>query len=342
MIPEHVSDAFSFQSKACADLGSPFMEQLCGLFAERKWRDTQAKHVVSNWVGNLSPSADSVPLRMAGALHALHLTKRAFEGVYPPENVTDDVLWGAVCDVMTREDDFICEWIKSAPQTNEVRRSAAILAAGHVVAKLFGLPLRTSELGASGGLNLKWDQYGLRIGDALWGSENSLVLEPDWTGLLPPKTAPIIASRAGVDLNPLDPTDPTDALRLQAYLWPDQPDRLERTRAAIAVADGNVDKADAIDWLSRRMAPETGTVHFIYHTVAWQYFPDTAQAKGRAMIEAAGAKATPDAPIAWFGLETDGKSPGGAMTLRVWPGDVTLPLGRADYHGRWIDWTGET
>ncbi len=30
---------------------------------------------------------------------------------------------------------------------------------------------------------------------------------------------------------------------------------------------------------------------------------------------------------------------GAAITLRIWPGNVTLQLGRADFHGRWVQWT---
>jgi hypothetical protein len=37
-------------------------------------------------------------------------------------------------------------------------------------------------------------------------------------------------------------------------------------------------------------------------------------------------------------MEDDGKTPGAGLTLRLWPGDVTLDLGRADFHGRWLDW----
>ena len=57
-----------------------------------------------------------------------------------------------------------------------------------------------------------------------------------------------------------------------------------------------------------------------------------------ALIETAGAAATTDAPLALFGMEADGTGPGAALTLRLWPGDVTLPMGRADFHGRRIDW----
>ena len=62
--------------------------------------------------------------------------------------------------------------------------------------------------------------------------------------------------------------------------------------------------------------------------------------RGRALIEAAGRKATGDAPLAWFGMEPDGDSPGAAMTLRIWPGDITVDIGRMDFHGRWVNWKG--
>ena len=38
-------------------------------------------------------------------------------------------------------------------------------------------------------------------------------------------------------------------------------------------------------------------------------------------------------------MEADGLSPGAALTLTLWPGGETIPLGRADFHGRWVDWT---
>ena len=340
MTPATVAEAFEYQAVACGSLGSPFMEQLCRLFAVRDWPNTATRDMVFRWQGDLSPRGESVPLRLAGGLHALYLKGLAFDGAYPPAVVGNDDLWDAVREAMITHDAFLTNWMQSAPQTNEVRRAAAILSAGHVVAERFGLPLRTSELGASGGLNLKWDHYGLRIGDRVWGRDNTLVLTPDWSGPTPPMTVPEVADRRGVDLNPLDPTQAEDALRLRAYLWPDQPDRLTRTKAAIEIAEAQVDRADAIDWLAPRLAPQPGLCHMIYHTIAWQYFPQAKQDEGTTLIEAAGALATKQAPLAWFSMENDGGTRGAAMTLRLWPGDVTLDLGRADFHGRWIEWSG--
>jgi hypothetical protein len=153
-------------------------------------------------------------------------------------------------------------------------------------------------------------------------------------------------ARAGVDLNPLDPQAPEDLLRLMAYLWPDQPQRLALTRAAAGAMAARIERADAIDWLEHRLsaAPE-GHVHLIQHSVAWQYFPAAAQARGTALIEAAGARAAPSTPLAWLAMESDGDTGGAigaALTLRLWPGDIRLDLGRADFHGRWITWRGAT
>lgn len=192
-----------------------------------------------------------------------------------------------------------------------------------------------------------WDRFALVIGTARFGPKNAvLTLSPDWEGPLPP-TAPIdVVERAGVDLNPLNPNEPDDLLRLKAYLWPDQPHRLALTQAAATAADTVVEQADAIEWLEHRVshAPK-GHLHLIQNTVAWQYFPKAAQKRGIQLLEAAGARATPESPLAWLSMENDGDataSVGAAITLRIWPGNHTLHLGRADFHGRWVHWTYTT
>ena len=60
------------------------------------------------------------------------------------------------------------------------------------------------------------------------------------------------------------------------------------------------------------------------------------------MIEQAGEKATDEAPLAWLSMENDGSdNVGAALNLRLWPGDHRIDLGRADFHGRWVDWRGD-
>ena len=165
-------------------------------------------------------------------------------------------------------------------------------------------------------------------------------LAPDWTGPVPPLATPTVIDRAGVDLNPLDPV--TDRLRLLAYLWADQPERLTRTRAALdlaAIARPDVARGDAADWLEARLRTrQDGALHLVCHTIAWQYFPPDTDARARAALAKAGAAATDRAPIARLGLEADTAAPGAGLTLTLWPGGETIPLGRADFHGRWVDW----
>jgi hypothetical protein len=335
-------EAFLHQSGSCADLGSPFMAQLCRVLAHRLAPGTALADRLFGWPGDLSPRAESVPLRLCGALHALRLSgDPGLAACYPPAKVDDDTLWQAVSDAMGRHAGAIDRFIDSPPQTNEVRRAAVLIAVANWLTAEFGKPLVLSELGASAGLNLMFDRFALAAGDRTFGPAGAaLTLRPDWRGDLPPMAAPTVATRRGVDLNPLSPR--TDALRLTAYLWPDQPERLALTRAAIAAFDATVDRADAIDWLAPRLVPAPGHLHLVYSTIAWQYFPAERQAKGRAMIEAAGAQATDVAPLAWFGMEADDKTPGAALTLRLWPGDRTLDLGRVDFHGRWVDWRSPT
>jgi hypothetical protein len=333
-------DAFHRQARACDSLGSPFMARLCTLLATRLEPDSPLTRRLFDWPGDVTATGDAVPLRLTGALHALRLQGHpALAAAYPPAQVTDAALWQAVQSVLATEGAFIDRFIDSAPQTNEVRRAAVLIAAGHWLSDRFGLPLDLSELGASAGLNLNWDRYALALpGCTLGPADPVLTLTPDWSGPLPPPRAPVIASRAGVDLNPIDLDDPAQRLRLLAYLWPDQPDRLERSTAAIAAQPPRPEAGDAIDWLEARLQPRPGRLHLICHTIAWQYFPAATRARGAARIAAAGAAARPDAPLAWLAFEADGSGPGAALSLRLWPGNAGFQLGRADFHGRWVQW----
>lgn len=334
------------QAGHCAALGSPFMARLMGLCADHWPLDRTIAARMEAWPGDIGPKAVSLPLRLAGGLHALALTGVAPElaAAYPPNAVPDAQLLAALRGALRDHAAFLDRWIDSAPQTNELGRSAVLVAAARWLAARHGLPFVLSELGASAGLNLHFDRYALRVGGRVYGpTDPVLALEPDWHGPDPESADIEIAARAGVDLNPLDPSDRDDALRLLAYLWPDQEARLARTRAALTLPPAPVARGDAIDWLEARLAtPQPGRLHLICHTVAWQYFPAAAQARGRAMIEAAGAAATEDAPLAWLGLEADGDTPGAALTLRLWPGDLRLGLGRACFHGRWVHWAPPT
>lgn len=337
--------ALTRQADACDALGSEFTARLLRLTAARLQRGTPVADRMLDWPGDVSGAGASVPLRFAGALHGLILMGHAPElaPLWPPHAVTDDTLWAGVEAAMRAHQGELLAWLDNAPQTNEVRRSAALIAVGHILSARYGLPIRLSELGASAGLNLFWDHYALAAGGQTLGPEApALTLTPDWSGPLPLPCDPFISDRRGVDLHPLSPSDPADRNRLRAYTWPDQPDRMARLDAALSVATPVVDQGDAAAWLVNRMADMLeGQLDFVYHTVAWQYFPPGTRAACTAALEARGEKATMRSPLAWLSVEADtgGAQQGAAMVLRLWPGDRTpIRLGRMDFHGRWIDW----
>jgi hypothetical protein len=336
--------AFRDQAAACRMLGSPFMDRLCTLLAKHWPEGSELDAKCRGFAGDPGPSGLSLPLRIAGGLHAQRLSGDAgLAAIYPPQAPDDAAFRTGILDALHRHGAFLAGWIDSPPQTNEIRRSAALIPVARLLAARVGLPIRLSEPGASGGLNLMWDRFALTGPGWRVGPRDAVVtLAPDWNGPPPPDADPLIAERRGVDLMPLDPADPRDLLRLTAFLWPDQPDRLAMTRAAAGAVPAPVDRGDAVDWLEQRLAgaPE-GQLHLIQNTIAWQYLPPAAQARGRALIEDAGARATATRPLAWMQMENDGdrRGPGGAaITLQTWPGGDAMALGRADFHGRWVRW----
>lgn len=347
MTADTIRDAFRRQATACEALGSPFTARICRLHAERLVPGSPVADRILGWQGDPSPSADSVPLRLAGSLHALALEGRdaGLKAVYPPADAGEDALWNAIAAAEERHVDFLLDRLGSAPQTNEVRRSGALLSGFLLLGAMFGKPLVLSEVGASAGLNLQWDRYRYDLGGRAFGPADSAVLiAPEWRGAPAPLAEVTVAERAGCDLHPVEADNPDHRLRMLSYIWADQPDRFERTRHAfeIAAREGlHVDRADAVDWLGGRLAiSRPGFVHVVYHTIAWQYLPEALRARGDALIAEAGARATAEAPLARLSLEADGRSDGASLTLQVWPTGEKQEIGRGDFHGRWVEWRG--
>ncbi len=263
--------------------------------------------------------------------------------VYPPNVVDDAVLAAALDHALAHHQNTLNLWLDNPPQTNEIRRAAALITGGGAwLAERFDLPVLMSELGASAGLNLAWDKYALDTPAGRIGPEDTPVVltPPEWRGSPPPTGRLNIVDRRGVDLKPMDVHHaPPDALRLMSYLWADQTERLARTRAALPLIGDWVDQGDAAAWLEGRLAGNTpDQLQLIYHTIAWQYFPDDTQARCLAAMEAAGERGP---PVARLSMEADGQrgGQGAVITVTLWPGrKVTVLGGRMDFHGRWIDW----
>lgn len=344
-----VRDAFRRQRKWCEQLGSPFTALLCSVVAERLDRGSALGRRILDWPGDPDARSDALPLRLAGGLHGLVRRGRlpGLAALYPPARLPDAAtLWGCIAAALREAEAELGPWLDGPPQTNEVARSAALMAGYLAVADATGLPLAVLELGASAGLNLLADRYLCRLGGREVGPSDSPVrLRPAWTGGDPPGEARIL-SRRGVDRDPPDPTRPADRERLCAYVWPDQAERLARVEAALAMAAADpprVDRADAGDWLAERLAERTrdGIARVVSHSIAFQYFPADVQARIRREMEGAGRAATAQAPLAWLRFESDPEFDGKpSLRVRLWPDDRDRLLARVHPHGRSIDWLG--
>jgi hypothetical protein len=339
------------QSRVFHDFGSPFYGGLMAHIAADVEADGAAVPLFAPWAGADMRRlvADAVPLRIMGALHARVLTgeDRALAAVFPePGRPADpDAAWPAVREAFVRGREAIVEFMAHEPQTNEVRRSACLLPGFLTVAQATGLPLRCFELGASAGLNQNWDRFSYRLGEAVWGDPASPVfIDTDWQGGRPPLPEVTVLSRAACDRRPVDLNDDAERLRLIAYLWPDQFERLDRARAAIALAQARgttVETADAAAWTARVAAPARGAATVVYHSVFWQYVPPEGQAALRAAIEGHGASATADAPFAWLSMEPDPADFARLqLRLTMWPGGEERVLADVHAHGQWVKWRG--
>src|SRR5262249_36637161 len=148
----------------------------------------------------------------------------------------------------------------------------------------------------------------------------------------------------GCDRDPIDASDSEDRLRLLSYIWPDVTARFVRTRAALDLAAADpppVDRADAADWIAEQLpTPREGSATVVFHSTVWQYLDADRGAGLGATMEAAGAAATRDAPVAWLRLEPDdtwrpaGRPPPShaELRLRVWPGGDDRHLADASFH----------
>ena len=209
-----------------------------------------------------------------------------------------------------------------------------------------GRPLALYEAGASAGLLLVLDRYSYRLGETAAGDQASpVVVAPKWEGASPRATEFTIQRRQGSDLDPLDVTKEEHRERLLAYIWPDQPERLARVEAAIALAAQDpprIDRAEAASWVERTIdpAPEPGIVRVLMHAVALQYAPEETRSRVAAYAARAGERATDEAPFAWLRFEADPEDEEGRLRLNLWPTGEEAELAVGDTHAERLRWTG--
>jgi len=231
-------------------------------------------------------------------------------------------------------------------QTQVVRRCTCLLPAFGLVHREARAPLALIDVGASAGLNLNFDRYSyryLRDGSEVlrWGREAARVeLEADLNGpgtpSAPPREIPV-ASREGIDLNPIDLADPDELLWLRALIWPEHVERhAQLVDAAAELKDSPIglhrgDASRDLTHLLERVPEETALV--VYSTIAMYQIPS----EGRRRITKALEARSRERPVWRVALE--GVHPP-SLTLtryRSGAGETEL-LARASPHGWWIEW----
>jgi hypothetical protein len=333
------------QAEWCRKLGSPLYTALLIQAAE----DVEAGGPC--WLAlqgheNDGEGGFALGLRFLGAVHRLVLEGKAPELAlyYPSMNGTSgaEQVWPVFRRSVERHLSELRDLAGCPVQTNEVARSCAMVGGFLLIASETGLPLRLLEIGASAGLNLRWDHYWYQAGASEWGDAASPVrFENAFSESRPPfEVSAQVVERRGCDRNPLDPNSPDTELTLRSYVWPDQVARHERLRAALVIArrvPARLDKAGAADWLTSQLVGATPrAVTVVFHSIVIPYLSVDERDRVCELLREAGDRATAEAPFAWLRMEPAGEQADVRLTL--WPGGEERLIATAAYHGPPIRW----
>ncbi|WP_435358099.1 DUF2332 domain-containing protein [Haloarchaeobius sp. DFWS5] len=309
------------------------------------------------------PDDQPGPNNLFAAVHALVLrgTDHELRAFYPsvvgPEATTDPTEsdpFPAFHDFVLTNEAAVRDLVATRrTQTNAVGRCSVLYPAfAHVAAAVDG-PLALVDVGASAGLNLSFDryryEYELADGEALTvGIDDSPVTIPGEVRVGdPPLPAdpPTVASRAGIDVNPLDVTDDADVNWLRALVWPEHTDRHEQLRDAVALAredpprivEGNA--LDLLPTVVREIPAEYAVC--IYDTQVLYQLTDAERERYRGVLS--GIASSRD--LHWVSghqsVDVDGAP---AIELRHaevgTEGSDPTVIARYESHGRWLHWLG--
>lgn len=297
------------------------------------------------------PEGAVLQLRLLAGVFRLVLTGRADELVefYPCLDGHRDPaeVWPVMRTVMAREVTALRAALLVPPQTNEIGRSAALLAGLFDLVGTTGCDrIRLLELGASAGLNLLIDRFHF----AGTGWHRGPVDSP--VHLLQPIDGPVdpvdftVVSARGCDLHPVDVSTAEGRLALTSFVWPFDVHRHQRLAAALQLAVDHpptVDVGSAATWLADQLSappessapsePEVLTV--VWHSITEMYWPENE----RVAVERVLAEQGERERIAVVAMEYDRADHGRdqpSLTTRLWtPGKPTRHhwLGTVHDHG---------
>jgi hypothetical protein len=126
-------------------------------------------------------------------------------------------------------------------------------------------------------------------------------------------------------------------------VWPDQHERIERLRRAIAIArtcERDLRRGDYVDLLPGVLAERRDdALTVVFHSVSTTYLDDDRYGELVSALERGGA----DGPLAWVSFEGPRHDPdygGVALSVTRWPGGRTERIAKVDFHAAWLEWMG--
>ena len=317
------------------------------------------RHFASREVRGHSPGYEELAHGVAGAPDLIALV----DGL-PPERRQPNLLLGAVRFLGGPVDGFAAfrDWttghwpevghvmLRRHTQTNEPRRCATLLPLLAPLPK----PLALIEVGASAGLCLYPDRYAYRydnghtlrpaVGLADGTADSVVTLTCEASGPVPlPERLPEVVWRAGIDINPLDVRDAEDMQWLESLVWPEQKDRRQRLRGAVAVARSeppHLVRGD-LNRTIRDLVAEapSGATPVVFHSAVLAYLPPEERESFAATMR--------ELPCRWISNEAVGVLPSVAGRLgRAAPEGRTVfalaldeqPVAFTGPHGQFVEW----
>jgi len=270
--------------------------------------------------------------------------------------------WPPFVELLERRFADVAELVRTRTiQTNEVGRSAALLPALEAAQREIGGPLALLELGSSAGLNLLVDRYRIDYGTGGVHGDPASPVDLRCTlvgGTAPPRSpGPLsIASRVGIDVDPVDVTDDDACRWLEACVWPEPAERSQRLRAALGLArrdPPDLRRADALDALGPLVdAVAADAVPAVETSWVLAYLPREGRRKVHDLLAERGAHrdlalVTAEYPhiTSWVPAPAHPPLDGDpALTTRLvlttWRDgrETVRPLAWMHPHGRWLEW----
>jgi hypothetical protein len=284
--------------------------------------------VVAGIVGKQQPLWEA-PLRLFGGVHYLELS-----GVVQHP-------WPKLRGVLEANRDWLARFVAEHPvQTNEVQRSWGLLPGFLTVAD--DRPFDLIELGPSAGLNLFWDRYRYRYGNRTWGAQDApLELSGHAESGPPPELLAVrvnVRRRTGIERRPVDVTTDHGARLLEAFVWADQANRLERVRRAIEIARTDPPRlmeGDFVEVLPALLAErDLDALTVVFHSSSIMYLSEEDRATVQETLQEDGRRGS----LAWVSYEyAEAGSLSFALDARSWPGE-SQRLARLDGHGNELEW----